>query len=90
MTNEERQEIREDVDNCVFRTYNGWVKKGRRVLKGETAMLVSNTLDVPIYLFSKDQTTKVKSRGDYGLGYGDCSGYDDYGYDGDVDSLYGM
>lgn len=70
-----------DIDNYVFRTYNGWVKKGRRVLKGETAMLVSNTLDVPIYLFSKGQTTKVKSMDDYGPGYGDCSGYDDYGYD---------
>lgn len=90
MTNEERQEIQDEIDNGVYRTYNGWAKKGRRVLKGESAILVSHTPGMPIYLFSKDQTTKVKGNGSYGPDYGDCSGYDAYGYDGNVDSLYGM
>ena len=80
---------KEEIDVCTFRTYNGWEKKGRRVLKGEKAALVSQSKGVTIHLFAKYQTTKVRGKDNYGPGYGDCGGYDDYGYDGDVDSLYG-
>lgn len=89
LTAEDIAYMKEEIDSEVFRTYNGWLKKGRHVLKGEVAALTSEVDGFTVHLFSKDQTGRIKTVGkkkgsvcweDY---------YDDDGYNGDIDSSYG-